>query len=107
MDGFVSVRGAYTGGEFTTPLLKFAGSKLVVNIDTSATGIAQVEILDDHGLVVDGLSQTDCDLIHTANEINRAVSWKGSRDLSKLAGRPIRLRFFLRDADLYAFQFTD
>ena len=106
MDGFVSVRGAYTGGEFTTPLLKFAGGKLVLNINTSATGIAQVEILDDKGLVVDGFSQTDCDLIHTANEINRTVSWKGNRDLSKLAGRPIRLRFFLRDADLYAFQFT-
>ena len=65
MDGFVSVRGAYTGGEFTTTQVKFSGNKLVLNIDTSATGIASVEIVDADGLVVDGFGQTDCDMIHT------------------------------------------
>ncbi len=107
MDGFVSVRGAYTGGQFTTSLVKFSGNKLVLNIDTSATGIAYVEIQDADGLIVEGFGQTDCDMIHTCNDVNRVVSWKGSSDLSKLAGKPVRLRFFLRNCDLYAFQFAD
>ena len=107
MDGFVSVRGSYTGGEFATPLLKFSGKKLVLNIDTSATGIGYVEIQDADGFIVEGFSQTDCDMIHTCNEISRVVSWKGQSDLSKLAGKPVRLRFFLRNADLYAFQFAE
>jgi len=104
-DGFVSVRGAYTGGEFTTPPLIFEGSKLVVNIDTSATGIARVGILDEHGKAIQGFAVDQCDRIHTCNEINRVVAWQRSSDVSRLAGRTLRLRFVIRDADLYAFQF--
>lgn len=107
MDGFVSVRGATTGGVFTTSLVKFSGNKLVLNIDTSATGIASVELQDANGYVIDGASQTDCDMIHTCNDINRVVSWKGNSNLKKLVGTPVRLRFFLRNCDLYAFQFAD
>jgi len=104
-DGFVSVRGAYTGGEFTTPPLIFEGSKLVLNIDTSATGIARVGILDEHGKAIQGFAVDQCDRIHTCNEINRVVAWQRSSDVSRLAGRTLRLRFVIRDADLYAFQF--
>jgi hypothetical protein len=105
-DGFISARAAYTGGEFTTPPLMFTGSRLVLNLDTSATGLAQVGILDTSGQPIEGYSVDTCDRIHTCNEINRVVSWKGNRDLDKLAGKPVRLRFVLRDCDLYAFQFT-
>jgi len=47
----------------------------------------------------------DCDEIYTANEINRVVKWNGKSAIGELAGKPIRLRFVMRDADLYAFQF--
>jgi hypothetical protein len=33
------------------------------------------------------------------------VTWKQGSDVSTLAGKPIRLRLALRDADLYAFGF--
>ena len=41
------------------------------------------------------------------DEIARDVSWKGvhGSDVSQLAGRPIRLRFAMKDADLYAIRF--
>ena len=39
------------------------------------------------------------------NEIDRTVAWKNSEDVSKLAGKPIRLRFVMKDADLYALHF--
>jgi len=32
-------------------------------------------------------------------------SWKGGTDVSQPAGKPIRLRFVMKDADLYAVQF--
>ncbi len=104
-DGFVSVHSPYTGGEFTTETLKFKGSKLVLNVDTSAEGRVRVAILDAEGKAVPGFALKDCDLIHTANEINRAVKWKGNSDLSKLEGTPVRLRFAMENSDLYAFQF--
>ncbi len=104
-DGFTSIRGAYVGGEFTTPPVLFTGSKLLLNVDTSATGIVQVGILDEQGSAIEGFAPGQCDIIHTANEINRVVSWHGRADVSKLAGRPVRIKFLVRDADVYAFQF--
>lgn len=106
-DGFVSVRAAYTGGELTTPPLLFRGSKLLLNVDTSATGRVRVGILDREGRPLDGRGVDDCDRIHTANETDRLVTWKGSSDVSRFAGTPIRLRLVLRDCDLYAFQFRE
>jgi len=105
-DGFISVYAPRTGGEFTTEPLRFTGGKLVLNVDTSAEGTLRVALLDSEGKAVQGLGLQDCDLIHTANEINRVVKWKGNADLSRFAGKTIRLRFALQNTHLYAFQFT-
>ncbi len=104
-DGFISARADYEGGEFTTGPIRFDGRELVLNVDTSAAGLVQCELMTDAGSPIEGYALADCDLIHTTNEINRAVAWRGKRDLSALVGKPIRLRFVFRDADLYAFQF--
>jgi len=104
-DGFVSVRGDYTGGEFTTPTLLFEGNKLVLNVDTSATGMVRVGVLDENSKPIEGFSVDECDRIHTCNEINRVVTWRRKSDVGRLAGKPIRLRFTLLNCDLYAFQF--
>ncbi|MBN2270204.1 MAG: hypothetical protein JXN61_06295, partial [Sedimentisphaerales bacterium] len=104
-DGFISVRAGYSGGEFVTPVVTFDGGELVLNIDTSAAGQVQVEILDDQSGPISGYTLADCDEIYTANEVNRIVRWNGESAIGGLAGRPIRLRFVMRDADLYAFQF--
>lgn len=106
-DGFVSVRAAYEGGEFTTPLLRFSGVKLLLNVDTGASGELRVEILDPAGKPIPGYGLDDCDIVHTTNEVNRPVRWKGEANVASLAGQPVRLRFVMRDVDLYAFQFAD
>lgn len=106
-DGFVSVQAAYTGGEFTTPLLRFEGDQLLLNVDTGASGELRVEILDEQGKPIPGFALEDCDIVHTTNEINRVVRWKGESSVDQLAGKPVRLRFVMRDVDLYAFQFAD
>ena len=78
---------------------------MVLNVNTSAVGTLQVEILNELGNPIDGYRLQDCDRIHTTNEINRRVHWNGRSDLSRLAGQPVRLRFVMYDCDLYAFQF--
>ncbi|MBL4575723.1 MAG: hypothetical protein JKY51_06455 [Opitutaceae bacterium] len=104
-DGFISVRGDYTGGEFITSLLTFSGEQLELNVDTSATGTVAVEIQDEYGMAIEGYSLSDCHLIHTANQIKRIVQWNGSSDLSQLSGQVVKLRFAIRNADLYSFTF--
>ncbi len=104
LDGFASVHAPLAGGELLTRPLKFTGDVLELNCATSAAGGIRVEIQHVDGKPLSGFSLADCDEIH-ADDIARVVTWKGSGDLSKLAGQPVRLRFQLRDADLYAIQF--
>ena len=39
------------------------------------------------------------------NEIEKAVSWKGDPDLQKIMDKAVRLRFVMKDADLYSLRF--
>lgn len=104
-DGFVSVRGGYAGGEFTTPPLVFNGSQLELNYSTSAVGSVEVEIQDVDGVPQAGFSRGEF-AERYGDEIEGVVEWDGKSDLGALAGKPVRLRFILKDADLYAFKFN-
>jgi hypothetical protein len=104
LDGFFSADADYEGGWFETPPLVFAGNRLALNIDTSSAGTARVGILDLDGAPVPARSVGECDEI-MANATEQVVTWKGKPDVGAAAGRPVRLRFELRSAKLYAFQF--
>lgn len=103
-DGFASVRAGYGGGELLTKPLRFEGRALEVNLATSAAGSLRVEVQDADGTPISGFALADSEEM-IGDEIERIVSWRGSPDLGSLRGRSIRLRFVLRDADLYSLRF--
>ena len=82
----------------------FAGSELEINYSTSAVGSVRVEVQDAEGRPHPGLSLDDSADIF-GDEIEGTARWNGEASLAALAGKPVRLRFALRDADLYAFRF--
>jgi len=104
IDGFVSVNAPLSGGELITRTLTFAGKELEINYSTSAAGQVLVELQDLHGKAIPGFTLDDCEPIY-GDHIGRAVKWEGRRDVSALAGKPIRLRFEMSDADLYSLTF--
>jgi hypothetical protein len=105
-DGFTCVEASYAGGEFTTTPLRFDGHQLSLNIETSALGLARVEIQDALGNPLPGYTMDECDRVHAANSVHRVVSWRGVSDVSKLSTKTVRLRFELQfGAKLYAFRF--
>ena len=104
IDGFVSVNAPMSGGELITKTLTFTGNNLILNFSSSAAGSIQVEIQDENGNPISGFSLDDCDPLF-GDTLERAVTWKGINDLSSLEGKPIRLRFVLRDADLFSLRF--
>jgi hypothetical protein len=104
MDGFVSVRASYTGGELLTRPLVFEGKRLAINYSTSAAGSVRAELASEDGRPIPGFELGACPEIY-GDEIEKAVEWKGEPQLSRLAGRVVRLRFVLKDADLYALGF--
>ncbi len=103
-DGFISVHAPYDGGEMLSRPLRFSGKELEINFATSAAGGLRLEIQDEAGEPLPGYTLDDCPEM-IGDEIARVVSWKGGSDISALAGRTIRLRFVMRDADLYSIQF--
>ena len=104
LDGFASIRAPYSGGELITKPLTFSGKRLVLNFSTSAAGDIRVEIQDVEGKPIPGFSLQQANEV-IGDEIERAVSWKDGEDVGSLAGKPIRLRFVMKDADLYALRF--
>lgn len=104
LDGFVSVKAPLSGGEILTKPLTFSGKELTLNFASSAAGEVRVEIQDEAGKAIPGFSLEDCPPVF-GDAIERSVTWKAGTDLSTLAGKPVRLRFVLRDADLFSYRF--
>ena len=104
--GFVSVHAGFEGGEMATKPLVFSGKSLRLNYSTSAAGSVQVEVQDENGQAIPGFGLNDMTPLF-GDELDAAITWGDSGDLSRLAGRPVRLRFVLKDADVFALRFAD
>ena len=63
-----------------------------------------IEIQDAAGKPVPGYTLNDCPEIF-GDDLSRTVSWNTSTDVRKLAGKPVRLKFVMKDSDLYSIQF--
>ncbi len=103
--GFVSMHADYQGGEFVTKPLVFDGRCLRLNYATSAAGSIRVEIQDAGGKVLDGFGLNDMNPLF-GDALDAGVRWKDGGDLAALIGRPVRLRFVMHDADLFALRFS-
>jgi hypothetical protein len=106
LDGLASLHSGYTGGEMTTRPFQFRGKTLEINFSTSAAGSVRVEIQDGDGKVLPGYALSESREL-VGDEIARVVSWKGGSDVSGLAGKPVRLKLALKDADIFSFRFRD
>ncbi len=105
LDGFVSVHASMAGGAMVTKPFTFAGTRLSMNFATSAAGSVRVQIEDAEGNALPGYALADSEE-HFGDSVDRIVVWKEGSDLSKLAGQAVRLRFALKDCDLYSIQFN-
>lgn len=104
VDGFVSMRGGPAGGELITKPLRFGGEQLVLNYQTREGGSVAVELLDTTGRPIKNYELDSCHKL-TGDEIDTAVGWRAAKTLGELAGKPIQVRFVLRNADLYSIRF--
>ena len=104
LDDFVSVQAPLSGGEFVSKPLLFAGEQLVINFSTSAAGSIGVELQDALDKPFTGFTLADCPEIF-GDSLEQIVHWRTDSGIGSLAGKPIRLRFVLKDADLYSIRF--
>jgi len=104
--GFGSINAGYQGGEVITKPLTFAGSELRINFSTSAVGSIRVEIQDAEGRVLPGYALEDMEPVF-GDQLDFPVFWKDHNSVNKLAGRSVKLRFELKDADVFSIRFTE
>jgi len=103
-DGFVSASASNAGGELITKPLIFTGDKLALNFSTSAAGSILIEIQEADGTPVPGFTLADAPEIF-GDALDQVVPWRDNRTLAELSGKPVRIRFQMKEADLYAFRF--
>ena len=106
LDGFASLAAPYKGGEVITKFFTFSGSELEINYSTSAAGEIRFEIQDENSQPVPGFTLEDSQTI-IGNEIARIVRWNSDKNLKELAGKKVRLRIVMKDADLYSLRFIE
>jgi hypothetical protein len=106
LDGFASVHAGADPGTWTTPPIVFAGDRLELNVATSAAGEVRVELLDVDGAPLPGFAEDDAVPV-IGNDLSKVVRWSHGSDVSTAAGRPVRVRFHMQDADVFAFRFQE
>jgi hypothetical protein len=100
-DGFTSLDAGDRAGTITTRPLTFKGKYLFVNVN-APQGELRAEVLDEKGQPIKPFTRENCQPLRIDSTLAQ-VQWKGASDLSKLAGKPVRLRFSLKNGSLYSF----
>ena len=100
LDGFVSLDTDSEGGVVETVPLRLPSGELEVNAD-AAEGTVSVEVLTSEGEVQPGFSADKCEVL-CGDNVHHRVRWSGAT-LAQ-AQQPLRLRFLLKNAKLYAYR---
>jgi len=87
-----------------TQQLLTEGGRLVLNARVRPSGYIDVEVTDAHDQVPPGFSRAACERF-TGDSLEHVVRWRGDIVKEAVAGGSLRLRFFLKDAELYSFAF--
>ena len=87
-----------------TSLLTIPEDASSLHLNATISGKVVVELLDsDTGAPLKGFAAADCDP-WTGNRIDAVSTWNG-HGLHDASGRAVRLRFHLRDREIFSFRF--
>ena len=74
---------------------------MFVNADVKGT--LAVEVLDDNGQPMEGFTKKDCISMKKSDKTKQMISWEKHPGVTSLVGKTVRLKFYLNQADIYAF----
>ncbi|MDQ8052191.1 MAG: hypothetical protein REI78_04155 [Pedobacter sp.] len=104
-DGLISLHNAGDDeGTVTTKALMFNGNELKVNTKLIKGGYLRAALLDDKDQVIPGFSAKDAKLVEK-DQLSATIKWNTDATLVALAGKLIKIRFYLKGGDLYSYWF--
>ncbi len=104
LDGFVGLEAGEQAGTVITKPFELEGTHLQLNVDAGDSGIVRVEMLDSTGTPLPEFSGDLATSYRGVDELRLEPAWKNHADLSALKGQAVRLKIYLENARLYAFQ---
>jgi len=97
----------------TPDILQLPSGRLIASMElwlkrptSGDEGEATVEVLNEGMQLIDGFEQTSSVPLR-GRSIEQSARWTTKADWSQLAGKRVRLRISIRNADLYAFWMKD
>ncbi len=88
-------------GVIVTKPFHSRGRRLVINARCRPGGSIQVEAADKDGKPLKGFERENCTPF-TGDSVTHTVKWKGKTNIPKRS----KLHFYMKDADLFTFEFT-
>jgi hypothetical protein len=105
VDRWVSLTAMAREGYVHTFPVFSTGSKLIVNGRCGKDGFIAAEITDNWNNVWSDFSRATCD-VFTGDSARHVFSWRGRTDVNMIPGI-VKVKFYLRNADLYSFRIAD
>ncbi len=102
VDGFASLHARYDEGFVITKPVVLNGSSFLLNYATSSIGYVQIVLLDEEGKEIPGYGLANA-IKMQGDRIDEKITWLGDKTLKELAGKTVRIKFVIRDADVYSF----
>jgi hypothetical protein len=105
LDGWVSLDATIREGYVETKPVFSTGAHLFINGRCEPGGTIQVEVMDNWNHVWSGYGKGDCHTF-TGDSVHHKVAWTAGDAINMIPGI-VKLRFHLRNAELYSFQIAD
>jgi hypothetical protein len=102
LDGFCSMHAEKTEGWLISRREVFNTPKVTINAKCSRGGYVVAELVDRSNKVIPGFSRQDC-IGFTGDSVRHELIWKTAQFPKKLIDRDKKIRFYLKDADLYSY----
>ncbi|MBI83852.1 MAG: hypothetical protein CMJ81_11690 [Planctomycetaceae bacterium] len=100
LDGFVSVDAGESPATLVTRPFVCAGDSLKINA-AARGGLISVAVIDEQEMQYDGFAKSDS-AIFDGDSVRHEMSWRKA-SLAGLKGKVIRLKFYLRNCQLFSF----
>jgi hypothetical protein len=102
LDGFCSMRARSTEGWLITRREVFRTPRVLINARTRGEGYVAAELLDRHNRVIKGFSRKES-IPFKGDSARWTLSWRTGKFPEERPGIDRKIRFLLRNADLYSY----
>lgn len=102
LDGFCSMRAGAEEGWLISRREPMAAPSVTINAKTEPQGFVAAELLDRDNRPIPGFTRADC-RVFQGDSVRHVLKWKKDRFDDSHLDHDKKIRFYLKDADLYSY----